>query len=270
MTEELTVAITVAREAGAILLKHYGRPTAAAWKGPGSPVTAADHEASDFLTGAINRRFPRDCIVSEETASAEAPARGGRVWMIDPMDGTSEFIQHRDEFSVMIGLLVEQQPMLGVIYQPTSGTLYYAELGSGALREEGGTVTPLRVSAETEPSRMTVARSRSHPAAGVDEACRRIGITRAIDAGSIGLKIGMICEGRAHLYLHVEQGLWQWDTCAPQTLLTEAGGKMTDLSGAALRYGAELRHTNGIVASNGVIHGRIVEALAHVQGAAGR
>jgi 3'(2'), 5'-bisphosphate nucleotidase len=268
MNEELGVAIDAAKRAGAILLRHARHPAAVAWKAPGSPVTAADREASAFLTAAITGRFPQDAVISEEAASLAPPPRG-RAWLIDPMDGTSEFIEGRDEFSVMIGLLEDRRPVLGVVYQPVAGKLYHAVRGAGAFLEQAGGTARLNVSPETEPARMTVARSRSHPSAAADAICERVGIRQHVDAGSIGLKIGLICEGRAHLYLHVERGLWQWDTCAPEVLLTEAGGTMTDLSGAPLRYGELLRHLYGVIASSGVIHRRIVEAWADVHGAPG-
>ena len=94
---------------------------------------------------------------------------------------------------------------------------------------------------------------------------KRLMITKSIRSGSIGLKVGLICEGRAHLYLDMSGRTSQWDTCAPAALLQEAGGRITDLMGIPLRYnGPELRHLNGVIASNGTIHDRVVEAVSHV------
>jgi 3'(2'), 5'-bisphosphate nucleotidase len=112
---------------------------------------------------------------------------------------------------------------------------------------------------------MTIALSRSHHSPEIDMVSKRLMITKSIRSGSIGLKVGLICEGRAHLYLDMSGRTSQWDTCAPAALLQEAGGRITDLMGIPLRYnGPELRHLNGVIASNGTIHDRVVEAVSHV------
>jgi 3'(2'), 5'-bisphosphate nucleotidase len=166
----------------------------------------------------------------------------------------------------MIGLAVDGVPALGVVCQPVAGKLYSAASGCGAFLKERGAVTRLHVSGESDPPRMTIAVSRSHHSPAVDVVCGRLGITRALRSGSLGLKAGLICEGRAHLYLDTSGRTWQWDTCAADALVREAGGQMTDLDGAPLRYNtAELRNLDGVIASNGTIHDRIVEAASHVR-----
>jgi 3'(2'), 5'-bisphosphate nucleotidase len=204
----------------------------------------------------FRRRFPGDAVLSEE--EPDDPSRSGksRVWIIDPMDGTREFIEHREEFAVMIGLALEGSPVLGVVYQPATGKLYAAAEGMGATLNVHGSRVALRVSSETDPPNMTIALSRTHPSPAVDAVRQRLGITQAIPYGSLGLKVGLICEGRAHLYLDLSGRTSQWDTCGPAALLHEAGAK-----GDPLRYNIpELRHHNGVIASNGTIHPRIVEA----------
>jgi 3'(2'), 5'-bisphosphate nucleotidase len=149
-------------------------------------------------------------------------------------------------------------------------------LNGGAFLRENGREIALHVSEEREPALMTIAISRSHHTADVDRACKRLGITRlgitrSIAFGSLGLKVGMICGGQAHLYIHPGPETSLWDTCAANAILTEAGGKMTSCDGTPLRYNPpDLRHTRGVVASTGVIHDRIVEAISDVRAITGR
>ena len=265
MQKELETASELAVSAGRLLLKHYEPKPQVEWKGSGDPVTKADRLASRFLIRGLRRRFPNDAIVSEEEPEDPGRCQKSRVWLIDPMDGTKEFIEHRGEFAVMIGLALEGAPVLGVVYHAVKEKLYCAAYGSGTILKEHGGVTSLRVSQETDPQRMTVALSRSHHSPVIDSICTRLHIARSIRSGSIGLKVGMICEGRAHLYLDMSVRTSLLDTCAPAALLQEAGGRMTDLKGMQLRYDSpELRNLNGFIASNGTIHDRIVEAVNYV------
>ena len=265
MQKELDTAIELAVSAGGLLLEHYEHKPEVTWKGCGDPVTQADRLASAFLIHGLRSRFPNDAIVSEEEPDDPARFRQSRVWIIDPMDGTREFIEHRSEFAVMIGLAKEGKPVLGVIYHPATKKLYCAADGLGAVLKEQAGATPLRVSRESDPRRMTIAVSRSHHSPTIDVVCKRLMITKAIQSGSIGLKVGLICEGRAHLYLDMSGRTSQWDTCAPVALLQAAGGRMTDLKGMPLRYNSpDLRHRNGLIASNDTIHDRIVEAANYV------
>jgi 3'(2'), 5'-bisphosphate nucleotidase len=267
MQEDLETARTLAIRAGAILLEHFARP-AVRWKGYRNPVTEADRLANDFLVKELKGLFPRDGILSEEEPDRDDRLNARRVWIIDPLDGTMEFINRIDEFAVMIGLSIDGTARLGVVYQPVTQKLYYAESGSGAFVTENRSTRLLRVSSESDPVRMTIALSRSHPSVEVDAIQRELGIAHTICLGSLGLKVGLIVEGRAHLYLNTSPHACQWDTCAPEAILREAGGRMTDLFNAPLQYNRlEVQNLNGVIASNGPIHDRIAKtaqaALAH-------
>lgn len=265
MQKELETARDLAIRAGRILLEHYGNNADVEWKGADSPVTVADRAASRYLAAEIRRQFPEDGILSEEESDDLTRLDRSRVWIIDPMDGTKEFINGLGEFTVMIGLAIDRKSVIGVVHQPTTGKTYYAISGSGAYLEKAGNRQRLFVSPETEPSRMTVALSRSHDSTQVDEVRRRLGIKRSVRSGSLGLKVGLICEGLAHLYLHIGSRTYQWDTCAPDVMLREAGGVMTDSRGAALSYNLpEPRNLRGVIASNGPVHDRIIEAVDQV------
>jgi 3'(2'), 5'-bisphosphate nucleotidase len=260
MQTELDAAKTLAVRAGAILLAHYASP-GIRWKGRGNPVTEADRAASAFLIKELKRSFPKDGVLSEEESDDDTRLSLSRVWIIDPLDGTMEFIDHRDEFAVMIGLSIEGTASLGVVYQPLTEKLFYAASGSGAFLIENRSSRLLRVSTESDAIAMTIALSRSHHSSDVDDVQRRLGIQNTVTSGSLGLKVGLICEGRAHVYLQTSRHTAQWDTCAPDIILREAGGRMTDLSNATLRYnGPEIRNLKGVIASNGTIHKRIADA----------
>jgi 3'(2'), 5'-bisphosphate nucleotidase len=263
LPDELVTAKELAVGAGNILLEHYGQSIAVQWKGHGDPVTAADKAASRFITRELKARFPGDGVFSEEEKDDTSRLSKSRVWIVDPMDGTTEFVAGRDEFAVMIGLAVDGQPALGLVYQPTDKKFYYASTGSGAFLEQGATRRPLRVSPEADPSRIVVAVSRSHDSARAKRVRDLLHIQSTLQLGSAGLKIGKICEGIAHLYVVLGAGTSQWDTCGPQAILHEAGGRMTDVHGNPLQFNtADPRNLHGLVASNGVIHQRVIEALS--------
>ena len=260
MSDELEEIKRIAKDAGAILLRHYHEPSTVHWKSPGDPVTAADREASDLIISELRRLFPDDGILSEEAPDEATRFGHDRVWLIDPMDGTREFIEHRDEFAVMIGRLTDGVPSLGAVYQPTSDKLYYAETGSGAFLEQAGNRKQLNVSKEAVAANMTLAVSRSHKSSRIEKIRETLRIPHSVQSGSVGLKVGLILEQRAHLYIHPGNYTQIWDTCAPDAIIYEAGGMMTDIYGERLQYlEGTVRNPNGIVASNGQVHARALQ-----------
>ena len=263
MQTELQTAKDLAVRAGAILLKHFAEKPAVQWKGKNDPVTAADLAASQFLVEQLRSHFPEDAILCEEEKDDLRRLATSRVWVVDPMDGTKEFIARRGEFAVMIGLAVNGQASLGVIYQPTQDKLYYAAPGDGAYLTRTGVTRQLHVSTESELSRTTMALSRSHLSTTTEAIRKQLGIERTVQSGSIGIKIGLLCEAQAHVYVQ-GRGTSLWDTCGPEAILQEAGGKMTDARGNAFRYDiADVRNIHGVIATNGVVHDKVVEiALA--------
>jgi 3'(2'), 5'-bisphosphate nucleotidase len=265
MKNELQIAKELAVAAGAVLLNYYHRGVLVDWKAPGDPVTAADREASHLIVTGLERQFPEHAILCEEEPDDLVRLERSHVWMVDPMDGTREFIAQRDEFAVQIGLVIRGTPVVGAVYQPTSRKLYYAAQGLGAFLETDGAVIPLHVSPESVASRMTIAESRSHRSARVQAIRQRLQIPQSVLTGSVGLKIGLVCEGRAHLYVHTGHRTYLWDTCGPEAILREAGGRMTDVCNAPLRYDTpEVKNLHGIIATNGVIHDRVVNVTQSV------
>lgn len=266
MEKELEVARRIARDAGKILMDFYRDGAEVKWKGHDDPVTAADHAANEYLVRELERRFPEDAVLSEELPDDTQRLGRERVWMVDPMDGTKQFIERIGEFAVMIGLSIGGEAKLGVVYHPTPDRMYYAATGIGAYIEDGMTTRRLRVDATGDPTRMLAAMSRSHHNPKVDLVLERLGVGQKIASGSVGLKIGLIAETRAHIYLHLGARTNQWDTCGPEAILREAGGTITDIHGKPMVYNRpDIRNQHGIVASTGVIHDRIIDAIAELK-----
>jgi 3'(2'), 5'-bisphosphate nucleotidase len=231
---ELEVAERAARAAGAAAMRYYGA-TDATLKADRSPVTAADHASSRVIVDMLRDAFPADRILSEEVHDA-SPLRGGdRVWIVDPLDGTKEFLAQNGEFSVMIGLAVAGEAALGIVYLPDGDVLYSALCGEGAWVERDGRRSPLRC-APVNGNGLRLVGSRSHPDALLVRMQEALGITDVHPCGSVGVKCALIAEGERDLYIHPVPYLKEWDTCAPEVLIREAGGSVTDCYGEPLRY----------------------------------
>ena len=261
---ELQAAKDLAIRAGALLLKHYAQDTVVEWKGRNDPVTAADREVSRFLVSELRQAFPSYAVLCEEEEDDLARLKVSHVWILDPMDGTKEFIARRGEFAVMIGLAVNGEARLGVVYQPTEDRLYYGEAGGGAFLKQHGMTKSLQVSRETNLALATMALSRSHLGARTEAIRAKLGIQQTIQTGSLGIKIGLLCEGRAHVYVQ-GRGTSLWDTCGPEAILREAGGQLTDSLGSPIRYDvADVKNLRGVIATNGVLHDAVIQVTREV------
>ena len=262
LENELEIAKSLAREAGHLLMDYYRGDTAVPWKDADDPVTAADHAANELLVTQIAAAFPTDGILSEELPDDGSRLSRERVWMIDPMDGTRQFVDRIDEFAVQIGLTISGVPQLGVVYHPARDRMFYGAAGLGAYVEERWSTKRLQVHPAVKPGEMVAAMSRSHSLPVVNKILDNLGINRQVQSGSVGLKMGLLAEGLAHIYLHPAQRTSIWDTCGPEAILRAAGGVVTDIHGDPLRYvDPPLRNLRGIVASNGQIHDLIIRAI---------
>jgi 3'(2'), 5'-bisphosphate nucleotidase len=274
---EMEAALRLAREAGALILDYYDRPVRVESKREAGtsytePVTVADRAANELIVSALHREFPEDGILAEESVDTERRLEKRRVWMIDPLDGTNGFISRDGDFAVQIGLAVEGRAVLGVVFQPLPDVLFYAAEGAGTLVERHG-FEPARVqvSATTDVEQMRLAASRSHRSPRMDRVIEALGLKEEVRRGSVGVKIGLIVERQCDLYIHLSPRTKQWDTCAPEVILTEAGGRFTDLFGGPIIYNApDVQNNNGIVATNGLAHDFIIERLGPVLAEFGR
>jgi 3'(2'), 5'-bisphosphate nucleotidase len=269
-SHELSVAIQLAREAGGIVKTFYDVPPTVRWKDPTEPVTEADRAVNAYLVKQLGQQFPDDGMLAEESKDDLSRLQKQRVWIVDPLDGTAEFIARNGEFVIMIGMADKGEPVVGVVYQPIDDVLYAAALGQGAFVEEFGEHRPLGVSSEGELSKFRLVVSRSHRPALVDTVITRMGLQRERSIGSVGLKIGLIARGQAEFYVHPNPGTKEWDTCAPDIIVREAGGRMTDCWNRPLRYNREnVRNRFGVLASNGARHAAVSDILAEVLDDAG-
>lgn len=264
---ELAVAKELARKAGLEILDHYAREIIAEEKVGVDlffePVTAADRAASRIIVDGIEAAFPDDGVLSEEEADvSEHRLARSRVWIIDPIDGTAGFVKKDGDFAVQIGFAVDGVAVVGVVLLPYHDVMYFAMKGAGAYRESGGKIERVTVSSETEFGKMVMAVSRNHRSPKIKALKREFRIKGEMQRGSVGLKVGLITETAADLYIHLSPRTKLWDTCGPQIILEEAGGRLTDLFGEAFRYDIEdVQNHGGIVATNGKVHEEVIRRL---------
>lgn len=273
MNKELSVAVELARRAGQAVMDVYATEFAVASKGHNDPVTEADRQANDLIVTGLKEAFPQDTVVAEESPPPDDLPASGRVWYVDPLDGTKEFIARNGEFSVMIGLAVNGQAQLGVVYRPEGDVLYAGTVGSEAWMEQQGIRSALVIKEQDAGRPLTLAVSRSHRHPMVEKISRALDVGNEIPSGSVGLKIGLIARGEADVYLEPGPYTKLWDSCAPEAILRAAGGAFTTILGQPLIYGearseasvkAQLANTHGLLASNGFCHERVVQALTPV------
>jgi 3'(2'), 5'-bisphosphate nucleotidase len=264
---ELRVAVELALEAGAAILEHYEGPLKIEQKNSDNdlePVTQADRIANELIVARITREFPGDGILAEESVDTERRLGKSRVWMVDPLDGTNGFIDGNGDFAVQIGLAENGEPVVGIVYQPLTGVLYRAVRGGGTwiVRPDYPPVKAV-VSDKQNLRSMRLAASRSHRSPRMNKVVTQLGFQEEIRRGSVGIKIGLLVERQCDVYIHLSSRTKQWDTCAPQLILTEAGGRLSDLFGRPLNYNVpDVQNRNGLVASNGISHDKIIQTLA--------
>jgi 3'(2'), 5'-bisphosphate nucleotidase len=258
----LDTAIELARRAGAAIMAYYREGVTVEYKPGEEPVTVADRTADQLISEGLSAAFPDDGLLTEESEDDASRLEKDRVWIVDPLDGTTEFLEETDDFVVQIALTARGQPVLGVVYQPVEDLLYYARQGRGAYREHNGLRLRLQVSAEADPGRMCLVASRSRYSDLIEAGRQVLGIQTVQRVGSVGLKVGLLAQGACDLYLATNL-CKEWDLCAPHALLKEAGGELTDLYGRPIVYNKpEVGECTGLVASNGQAHDHIVARLA--------
>lgn len=253
----LKTAEAAARE----IMRVYAGEFTVDMKGGVEPVTQADRVADALIVGALKTRFPEDAILSEENGLQVSGRAGRRVWFIDPVDGTKEFVKRNGEFSVQIGMSVDGVIELGIVLQPATGDAWLAARGEGCHhRSPGGDWSRLVIPPRGEKP-LVLAISRSHPSILAVRAGRAIGAERQLERGGVGLKLMAIASGAAHYYLNDSNSTKAWDIAAPEILFTEAGGIVTDLRGEPFRYDVnDYRHSYGLLASSdAALHERLLD-----------
>ncbi len=267
LEKELETAIALAKKAGAAILDFYANGFEIEEKifadNFSEPVTIADRTASRIIVENLAEIFPRDGVLSEEEPDDKTRLDKMRVWIIDPLDGTSGFVEKTGDFAVQIGLAEDGAAILGVVFMPLQNILYYAVKGAGAFVVENNEPPKLlRVSGKTDLSEMRLASSRNHRSPRMSQVVKKFGLKSEVQRGSVGLKVGLITQRFADLYIHLSPRTKHWDTCAPEIILTEAGGELTDLFGDKIIYNtSDVHNHNGVLATNGVSHVEAVKNL---------
>jgi 3'(2'), 5'-bisphosphate nucleotidase len=228
--------VDLADAAGAEIMRHYEQGTEVAEKADRSPVTAADEAGEAIILAGLARLTPDIPVVAEEAvAKGHVPAVGDRpFWLVDPLDGTKEFIQKRGEFTVNIGLVEARRPVLGVVLAPAIDTAWWGAVGHGARRRKGGRTETITVRPEPAAGARVAVASRSHRDAATDAWLGEHGITETISCGS-SLKFCAVAEGRADVYPRFGRTM-EWDTGAGHAVLRAAGGEVTTTTGKPFLY----------------------------------
>jgi 3'(2'), 5'-bisphosphate nucleotidase len=266
-SRELKVAREIALDAAALVAGFRGRPIEIKHKAGGEPVSQADLESSALVVRRLRETFPDDAILSEELPDDGTRLSSARVWMIDPIDGTRDFLNGQPGYVVMIGLCVEGRPTVGAVAQPETGEIWLGAAGAGAWKESPGETRRLiTVSTIAECQAIRLVSSKSHRSEYYQRFRTSLGITDELAVGSVGLKVALIAQGSRDLYVYPGGQTKIWDSCAPEAILTAAGGKVTDSDGAALVYTEpRLQNPRGLVASNGRVHQQALEAIARMR-----
>ena len=227
----------LAVQAGAAIMTIYGRDFTVDTKQDSSPVTEADQVAEDIILAGLALLTPSIPVVAEEEAAAGRipDVTGGEFWLVDPLDGTREFVNRNGEFTVNIALIRDGRPVLGVVHIPAQAETFVAA-GPGAVTRTRGSDAPQPVAARTAPAEgVTVMVSRSHLSPETEDFLKDFPVGERKDAGS-SLKFCRLAEGAADLYPRLGRTM-EWDTAAGHAVLVCAGGSVTRLDGSPLTYG---------------------------------
>ncbi len=232
----LEPAIEVAKQAGRRILEIYEAGFSVTQKGDQTPVTEADMAAHEIIETGLRALTPDLPILTEESEALpfETRREWSRYWLVDPLDGTREFIKRNGEFTVNIALVDGHEPVLGIVYAPVLGVYYYACRGHGAFKRDC-CEPPHPISVRSwAGGRVMVAGSRSHGSKAFEDFLARLGEYELIPMGS-ALKSCLVAEGTADLYARLGPTS-EWDTAAAQCIVEEAGGHITDIRMQPLRY----------------------------------
>ncbi len=228
----------------------------------------SDVEAQEIILKHLSAAFPGDSFVAEEdtptlTALRTTKRDPSRTWVVDPVDGTRGFAKKNGEFSIMVGLLADDEVVVGVVLEPAARRVTYATRGGGCWRRDGDEEAgQCRVTTTAELSRATVVVSHLKPGTPTERQVRAMGAAAVRETYSAGLKLALVARGEVDLYFNYYPNFHDWDVCAGHILVEEAGGRVSVLSGRPVTYGrAGAAQRDGLVASNGTLHEAALRAL---------
>jgi 3'(2'), 5'-bisphosphate nucleotidase len=255
---ELDILKSTIRKAGQAAMAFYDSGNEINYKEGEAPVTKADLASEAALLEGL-KPFNYG-ILSEETDEENDRLNKQKVWIIDPLDGTKDFIQKTGDFTVIAGLVENGQVILGAVYQPAIDKLYYAVKGQGAFFEHEGQTKQIHVSELNDLSEFKMLASRNHLQEAEVQFAEQNSISNFVKSGSAGLKACLVAEGKGDIYMNTSDKTYEWDICGASLIVEEAGGKITDMMGESFVFNKkDPRNKKGFVVSNGKIHDKIIE-----------
>ncbi len=258
LTRELALAKKAARAAGEILRGYWRRGGyEIGSKGHDNPVTAADLEADRAIKKLLRDPFPGYGWLSEETADNDDRLKCQRVWIVDPLDGTKEFIKGIPEFAVAIALVEDGVPVLGVTFNPIKREMYWAARGVGCHLN----TRRVRVTRKRTLKRATVLASRSETARGEWQGFRGM-MLKVSPTGSVAYKLAMVAAGKADATF-TRSPKSEWDIASGAALVIEAGGTITDIKGREIRFNQRNVKLEGLIADNTALHAALMKVAPH-------
>jgi 3'(2'), 5'-bisphosphate nucleotidase len=226
-------------------------------------VSEADFAADRYIKKELTKLFPDDAILTEESGLV-GNAESNRVWMIDPLDGTYNYLNGGESFAVHIGLAVNLEPILGIVYAPVRNNMYFAESGKGSFLDSGnGEIEQIHVSNVSIYDEAVMV-GRNGIVRDVEKEKFMSGFVglRRINESGTGLKMCAVAEGRADMTTILTVGFGKWDVCAPQIIIEEAGGRVSQGDGAQFDYSINSNHLEGVmVTTNKLLHDRLLESI---------
>ncbi|HVY31300.1 MAG TPA: 3'(2'),5'-bisphosphate nucleotidase CysQ [Polyangiaceae bacterium] len=265
---ELEALLAIASEAAKLIMQVYARPFQVDYKAPQDPVTEADRLANDLICERLQREFPGVPIVAEESDPKTFGdyRKSERVFFVDPVDGTREFVDRNGEFAVMIGLVEQGRAVAAVIDAPARGDVFAGWVGQGAFRVREGRREPITVSSIGDVTQSRLVGSRSHRSAKLEQALAKLSPREVLVMGSAGLKGTLVASAEVEAYVAPGYAGKRWDACAADALVTAAGGKLTDTYGDAIDYrSASISNDRGLIASNGLVHDALVRGFEELR-----
>jgi myo-inositol-1(or 4)-monophosphatase len=257
LRQELDLAREAALSAGEILEGYFrDRGFEIDQKGKDNPVTTADLDADHEIKSLLRARFPEYGWLSEETADNPDRLSCHRVWIVDPLDGTKEFIKGIPEFVIAIALAEEGHPILGVTYNPIKREMFWCAQGSGCYMDS----RPVHVTSTPALEHATVLASRSETSRGEWKSYE--GKVRVNPIGSVAYKLALVAAGRADATF-TRTPKSEWDIASGAALIIEAGGRITDIDGSEMRFNKPSVKLKGFVASNALLHKEIERLVPH-------
>jgi len=246
LSPDLKTLARIVRAAGEVVMRHYEAGCDARVKADRSPVTDADEEAEKLILAELDTAFPGVPVVAEEAAAAGHISKvGSRFFLVDPVDGTKEFVKRGGEFTVNIGEIVDGQPVSGVVLAPAIGRLFAGAVGEGAFELAGNAIRDIACR-KPDADGLVAVSSRSHPDAKTDELLKSLPIKGHTNAGS-SLKFCLVAAGEADIYPRAGTTM-EWDTAAGHAVLAAAGGTVTNWDGSPFVYGKPDFHNGPFIA----------------------